>query len=224
MKFCGMCGAQMPDEAVSCTNCGAPLQASQVPQQPYAQQDFQQQPDYQQMNYQQMGYQQPYGQQPYGQQPYGQQPYGQQPSADPSAKGKAIASLVCGILGLVFGTIGSCVVSCIAGMCNAGTLGMATAGTSVATLVVDLIGLAICIVGIVLGVQARNAIATGVQGRGLATAGFVCSIIATVLVGIAVACSACSACVSCGVCSGVGGCTDSLVNEAYKEAYNNYDW
>ncbi len=62
--------------------------------------------------------QQPYGQQPYGQQPYGQQPYGQQPYGQPgynpynnaplyeleneqAGKGKAIASLVCGICSIV---------------------------------------------------------------------------------------------------------------------------
>ena len=69
MKFCEKCGAQMPDEALCCTNCGAPLQASQVPNQPYQQQSYQQQP------YQQ----QPYQQQPYQQQPYQQQPIQQQP-------------------------------------------------------------------------------------------------------------------------------------------------
>ena len=151
------------------------------------------------------------------QQPYGQQPYGQQLSSP--EKGKAVGSLVCGIIGLVFGTIGSCI-SCV---CTGASLGTGSA----ISLVFNLIGLAICIVGIVLGVKARNAIAVGAQGRGMATAGFVCSIIATVLVGIAVACNACTACAQCGACAGMGGCSE-IVNEAYseayKEAYNNYNW
>lgn len=48
---------------------------------------------------------QPYSQQPYSQQPYGQQPYGQPPMiviAQPNS-GMATASMVFGIIGLVFG-------------------------------------------------------------------------------------------------------------------------
>ena len=114
----------MPDEAVSCTVCGAPLAASQIPQQP----------DYQQ----QQAYQQPYG-------------------AAVPGNGKATASLVLGILSLI------------------------------------LCGLPLGIIGIVLGVQARNAMPEGTPDRGKATAGLVCSIIGCAWGGIAIICYACSA-------------------------------
>ena len=147
MKICNNCGSQMPDEAVSCTVCGAPLAASQIPQQP----DYQQQQAYQQQAYQQQPYQQQAYQQPY-QQAY-QQPYG----AAVPGNGKATASLVLGILSLI------------------------------------LCGLPLGIIGIVLGVQARNAMPEGTPGRGKATAGLVCSIIGCAWGGIAIICYACSA-------------------------------
>ena len=147
MKICNNCGSQMPDEAVSCTVCGAPLTASQ-PQQPYQQQPYQQQP-----------YQQPYQQQAY-QQPYQAQPYQQQPMyVDNGASGKATASLVLGILSLI--------------ICG--------------------LGLPLGIIGLVLGVQARNAMPEGTPGRGKATAGMVMSIIACVWGAIAIVCTICSA-------------------------------
>lgn len=137
----------MPDEAVSCTVCGAPLTASQ-PQQPYQQQPYQQQP-----------YQQPYQQQAY-QQPYQAQPYQQQPMyVDNGASGKATASLVLGILSLI--------------ICG--------------------LGLPLGIIGLVLGVQARNAMPEGTPDRGKATAGMVMSIIACVWGAIAIVCTICSA-------------------------------
>ena len=132
----------MPDEAVSCTVCGAPLTASQ-PQQPYQQQPYQQQP-----------YQQPYQQQAY------QQPYQAQPMyVDNGASGKATASLVLGILSLI--------------ICG--------------------LGLPLGIIGLVLGVQARNAMPEGTPDRGKATAGMVMSIIACVWGAIAIVCTICSA-------------------------------
>ena len=147
MKICNNCGSQMPDEAVSCTVCGAPLTASQ-PQQPYQQQPYQQQP-----------YQQPYQQQAY-QQPYQAQPYQQQPMyVDNGASGKATASLVLGILSLI--------------ICG--------------------LGLPLGIIGLVLGVQARNAMPEGTPDRGKATAGMVMSIIACVWGAIAIVCTICSA-------------------------------
>ena len=209
MKQCPTCGSQMPDEALNCTNCGTALQDAQAAQQPYQQQSFEQQP------YQQ----QPYQQQPYQQQPYQQQAY-QQPKAplqptNPADKGKAVASLVCGIIGLLFGTIGSCI-SCI---CTGATM---TAG-ALPSLIVNLIGLAICIVGIVLGVKARNVIPDGAEGRSLATAGLVCSIIATVLVGISVVCYGCQACTQGALCAS-GSSYNSLYDDLYKDAYNSYNW
>ena len=187
MKFCGMCGAQMPDEAVTCTNCGAPLPASQVPQQPdFQQQAYQQQP-YQQQPYQQQAYQQPYQQQAY-QQPY-QQPYGQQMmSPDPSAKGKAVGGLVCGIVGLVF--------SCFAWV----SFGITA-----------IIGLVLCIVGIVLSVKARNEMPMGVQGRSMATAGLVCGIIGAVLSGIIAVCTLCV--LGCAACADAGAASAYAYNQ-----------
>ena len=106
MKNCYSCGSQMPDEAVVCSVCGAPLQANQVPQQPYQQQDFQQQAN--QASQQPNVYQQAYGQQPY-QQPYQQmgyqQPYQQQMYASSAPNGKAIASLVLGIISILTGSV-----------------------------------------------------------------------------------------------------------------------
>ena len=192
MKFCGMCGAQMPDEAVTCTNCGAPLPASQVPQQPdFQQQAYQQQP-YQQQPYQQQAYQQPYQQQayqqPYQQQPY-QQPYGQQMmSPDPSAKGKAVGGLVCGIVGLVF--------SCFAWV----SFGITA-----------IIGLVLCIVGIVLSVKARNEMPMGVQGRGMATGGLVCAIIGAVFSGIIAVCTVCV--LGCAACADAGAASAYAYNQ-----------
>ena len=52
MKFCPNCGAQLPDNAGFCSNCGTPLGAPpqyQQPQQP----QYYQQPQYQQPQYQQ---------------------------------------------------------------------------------------------------------------------------------------------------------------------------
>ena len=36
MIICDKCGAQMPDEALCCTNCGTPLKASQMPDQSFS--------------------------------------------------------------------------------------------------------------------------------------------------------------------------------------------
>ena len=135
----------MPDEAVVCTVCGAPLAASQVPQQPYQQQAYQQQP------YQQQAYQQ----QPYQQQVY-QQPY-QQTNVQPAGSGKATASLVLGIVSIV--------------LCS----------------------LLFGIIGVVLGVQARNMMPEGTPGRGKATAGLVCSIIGCVWGSLILVCYVCAA-------------------------------
>jgi uncharacterized membrane protein YvbJ len=50
MKYCPTCGAQLPDNAAFCSNCGARLGIAQ--------------PQYQQPQYQQPQYQQPQYQQP----------------------------------------------------------------------------------------------------------------------------------------------------------------
>ena len=86
MSFCIFCGAQMPEGAKFCTNCGAPVQQAapagrsipqpEVPPQQNYTQGYAQQP-YQQPNYAQQGFAQPYQQPNYAQQGFSQ-PY-QQP-------------------------------------------------------------------------------------------------------------------------------------------------
>lgn len=101
MKFCGNCGSQQPDDAVTCENCGSPLSSpvSQQPQVPpqQVQQPYVQQPQ-QQIPQQQVTQHQIYVQ--------GQMPVGKIPS-NPSDKKKAIAALVLGIIGLVLGWTGA---------------------------------------------------------------------------------------------------------------------
>lgn len=53
MKYCPTCGAQLPDNATFCSNCGARLGAPQY-QQPYQQPQYQQ--PYQQQPPQKMSY------------------------------------------------------------------------------------------------------------------------------------------------------------------------
>lgn len=89
------------------------------------------------------------------------------PSSAPPKKnnGKAIASLVLGILAVltIFTGIGA------------------------------IIGLVLGIVGIVLGINAKKEIdASGEEGKGMAIAGLVCSIIATVICGIGTLCVLCA--------------------------------
>ena len=63
------------------------------------------------------------------------------------------------------------------------------------------VGVVMCIVGIIFGVRARNATPVGYPGRGMATAGFACAIIGTVIGTIAT----CIACVcTCAVCAVAG--------------------
>ena len=111
--FCKHCGAQLPDTAAFCTNCGQPVvqqpQQTQQPQQPaYNQQGAYQQP-------QQGGYQQP--QQGYPQQGYPQQGYPQQAVPQQGMKWHkflvyfalwfaALANLGMGILSLTGGQYG----------------------------------------------------------------------------------------------------------------------
>lgn len=101
-----------------------------------------------------------------------QQP-GYQPllAPPPGSKGKATAALVLGIIGVVTWYIS----------------------------IFNIVSLIISIVGIVLAVKARNEIQVGYEGRGLATAGLVLSIIGTVLSGIGVlAITMCISCLACG--------------------------
>lgn len=144
MKICGSCGGWMPDEAVSCSLCGASLEAGQIPEQPY-QQDDQSYDSIQQNDY----YQKPYVQPVY---------------SENSFKGMAIASLVLGILSLLTGTIA--------------------------------IGFILGVLGCIFGIKARNQISEGLPGRGMATAGLICSIIGIVYGGIVLASCTCVACIA----------------------------
>lgn len=145
MKTCMKCGAQMPDNAVACSSCGAPLIANKVPRKAgqKAADDKRQEPVRQ----------------------TSEQTYVQAApvTVDNPAKGKAIAALILGIVGILLGAFPSVKTS--------------------------LLGIIICIIGIVLGVKARNAVPVGAPFRSMGTAGFVCSIIGLILCAIvAIAC------------------------------------
>ena len=88
--------------------------------------------------------------------------YVQQPvKAAHADMGKAVASLVIGLVGLFISIFAPALEGIPA-----------------------VFGLVLCIVGIVVGAKARNRIPAGVSGRGIATAGFACSIIGAVISGI----------------------------------------
>ena len=135
----------------------------------------QNQPPYQQPQYQQPQYQQPQYQQP----PYQQYQYPQMPMQSTAGKGQSVAALVLGIVSAAF------------------SMFLAVAFP------INLIFLVCGIVGIVLGVIGRKkSIEANGKASGLATAGFVLSIIGTVLSGLfIVSCLACVACASTGASS-----------------------
>lgn len=81
--------------------------------------------------------------------------------AQPDGKGKAVASLVLGLVGLVLSV-----------------LAPELSG------IPAILGLLICIIGIVYGVKARNRIPVGASGRSVATAGLTLSIIGAVISGL----------------------------------------
>ena len=105
MAFCVQCGAQLPDGAPFCNQCGAAQGSAQpVQQQPQMQQPQMQQPQMQQPQQPQM--QQPQMQPQGGGMPYGQQ-Y-QQPVQQPQEGGKKkglIIGLVCGGVALAAGIV-----------------------------------------------------------------------------------------------------------------------
>lgn len=92
---------------------------------------------------------------------------------------KAIVSLVCGIVGIV--------ALLIYRFFDSATL----------TAVMCVLALALGIVSIVFGVQARKEAPEG--AKGLATAGMVCGIVATAWAGLSIV--ACIACVGCAACA-----------------------
>ena len=119
---------------------------------------------------------QPYGGQPYGNQPYNGQPYGTQPPHGPKAPdGKAFS-----------------VTALVLGICSA-FFSMFLA----AAFPINLLFLACGIVGIVLGLMGRKK-SQACYGRpsGLATAGFILSIIGSALSALFIlSCLACVACI-----------------------------
>ena len=186
MKICDNCGAQMPDEALCCTNCGTPLAASQVPNHPDQQQNDQKQAD-----------PQPTQQQPNPQpnsQPvnYQQVPY--QQGGNPDVNNKAIAALALGVGGLVLIFLAPFLANFPA-----------------------FIGLVVCIIGIVLGVKARNELPVGHPNRGMATGGMVCGIIGTVIGSIATVCTVCVC--SCAACM-AGGAANT--DWSFLSEYSDY--
>ena len=119
---------------------------------------------------------QPYGGQPYGNQPYNGQPYGTQPPHGPKAPdGKAFS-----------------VTALVLGICSA-FFSMFLA----AAFPINLLFLACGIVGIVLGLMGRKK-SQACYGRpsGIATAGFILSIIGSALSALFIlSCLACVACI-----------------------------
>jgi hypothetical protein len=168
VKKCTQCGQTLGDEAAFCGNCGGANFEPIADTGDYQQQTYQQpqQPQPPQPSPQASYYQQP-NQQQYYQQP-GQQPPYQQPAAyqqNTPGKGAAVASLVLGIISLV--------------LCWWGWVGA--------------ISIVLSIIGIILGVSARKQLQPE-QGRGMATGGMVCSIIALVLSTIVfISCVICAA-------------------------------
>lgn len=79
---------------------------------------------------------------------------------------KAVAALILGILGL-----------------------LAVLGRGI---LVDFVGIAICIIGLILAISAKKELAAGEGGRGYATAGMVCAIIGLALGALGFLCTACA--------------------------------
>ena len=175
MKVCTNCGSILEDRALFCSQCGAKYSddntvkgESESAQKPVS--DNSQ--EYKAIDYQPRVYSQhPVNRQPaVFRQPVNRQPAPFPPPVNqrqvPLAKGamaKAIIGLVFGIAGLIF-----CFIP------------------------IPLISIILSVVGIIFGVKARNAIPAGQKGRGLANAGFICSIIGIALGGLFTACGICA--------------------------------
>ena len=87
--------------------------------------------------------------------------YQQSPQCAPGAKGKAVASLILGLTGLI--------ISCIAPFVSG---------------IPAILGFFLSIMGIVYAVKARNGIPVTSSGRGVATAGMIFSILGTIIGGL----------------------------------------
>lgn len=135
---CTQCGAEVADGVKFCPECGAPMEAEETKE------AAMQLPDV----------------------PSGSGESGSSYGEPKKNNGKAIASLVLGIIAIV----------------------------TIFTGYGAIIGLIMGVVGIVLGVNAKKEIdATGEEGKGMATAGLVCSIIGTVIAGVGLLCVLCVA-------------------------------
>ena len=163
---CKNCGNVFGDHLTVCPACGAPVDTvSDQTTAAEAAPNYQPQPEVQQQPYQQQAYQQqPYQQQPYQQQAY-QQPYQQQVYQQPYQQTNVQP---------------------------------AGSGKATASLVLGIVSIVLCsllfgIIGVVLGVQARNMMPEGTPGRGKATAGLVCSIIGCVWGSLILVCYVCAA-------------------------------
>ena len=138
MAFCKNCGAQLDDQAVFCTSCGA--NQNEAPQQP--------------------AYQQPVYQQPVYQQPVYQQPMAAQ---EVPAKGMGIAGMVLGILSLCLFCIWYLAIPCaivsviLSGVANAKAKEVgAKNGMAVAGIVCSVIALTAAIIFVIIGVAALS--------------------------------------------------------------------
>ena len=140
------------DTAFVCMECGAPLGGTATSAERASGSSESEVVDYsateQQGNGKMYNYQQPI---------YAQQ----QSTVSPGAMGKAVASLILGLAGLII----SCVAPFISG-------------------IPAILGLLLSIIGIVFAVKARNGIPIDSSGRGVATAGLVFSILGTVIGGL----------------------------------------
>lgn len=140
---CKQCGTEVPEDVKFCPSCGAPVEAeAKEAEQAAGPMTL---PDTQ-------GQSAP-------------PPPGQSSMPPKKNNGKAVASLVLGILAVltIFTGIGA------------------------------VVGLVLGIIGIIMGVNAKKEIdISGEEGKGMATAGLVCSIIATALCGIGALCAICT--------------------------------
>ena len=146
MKKCSKCGVENKNSAVVCIECGAPLGATATSAERASGGNGSEALDYSAMeqsgNGKMLNYQ-------------------QAPTASPGALGKAVASLILGLAGLII----SCVAPFVSG-------------------IPAILGFLLSVIGIVYAVKGRNGIPVNSSGRGVATAGMVFSILGTIIGGL----------------------------------------
>lgn len=169
--YCNNCGTQIEDGAAFCPNCGsstAPAPAAE-----------------------------PVVETPVYQAPVNEMPYQQTvaPTAAPAENNLATIALICGIVSLVIGLLGSIMFGVIAAF----------------------IALALGIVAVVLGINAKKA----TNNDSKASAGFICGLIGLIVAIIfAIGCAVCGACTAGYYCYGcVGGSCKARadVSNAYSD-------